>query len=256
MPLRTSCREGTPSRVELWTADRVAAVSFYGRLFGWEFEDRPGGSVALGQDGVVAGITVAPDGASAWRTYLAVDDLDAAAARVGAAGGALLAPPPGAASTVTGADGAGRAALATDASGVTVGLWQAGPEAGATVVNEPGAYTWSELMTADRDAALRFYQDVFGLTTRTVDLAGTPFTGLVAGDDMIGGIIPPPREGVESRWIVYFAVTDVAAVTARAAELGATVVHGPVDTPVGPLAALRDPQGAAFSVWAVNGATG
>ena len=110
-------------------------------------------------------------------------------------------------------------------------------------------------MTAGRDTALPFYQRVAGLTARTVDLDGSPFTGFVAGEQMIGGIIPPQREGAVHRWIVYFAVTDAAEAAERAGELGGTVVRGPVVTPVGPVAALLDPQGGAFSVWEFSGTT-
>ena len=119
----------------------------------------------------------------------------------------------------------------------------------------PGAFIWSELMTAGHDAALPFYERVAGLTARTVDLDGSPFTGFVAAEQMIGGVIPPQREGAAHRWIVYFAVTDAAGAAERVRELGGTVVPGPVVTPVGPIAALLDPQGGAFSVWEFSGPT-
>jgi predicted enzyme related to lactoylglutathione lyase len=41
MPGRTAYDEGTPNRVELRTPEPEAARSFYGRLFGWSFDDRP-----------------------------------------------------------------------------------------------------------------------------------------------------------------------------------------------------------------------
>ncbi|MFF5019887.1 VOC family protein [Streptomyces sp. NPDC001165] len=256
MPRRTSYRHGAPNWVDLHTTDLDAAKSYYGRLFGWTFNDVPTAqgpaySLCTMNGGVVAGIaaqppeTAAQSRQSTWRTYLAVDDVDAAAAKVEAAGGNLLVPP-------LDATEAGRTAFASDPTGVTVGLWQAKARIGATIVNEPGAYTWSELMTDDRDTALAFYKDVFGLTAKTVDMAGSPFTGLIVGEDMVGGIIPPQREGVEHRWIAYFAVANAYESAERAERLGGMVVHGPLDTPVGPLAALRDPQGAAFSIWAFN----
>jgi uncharacterized protein len=48
---------------------------------------------------------------------------------------------------------------------------------------------------------------------------------------------------------------DAAEAAERADELGGTVVRGPVVTPVGPVAALLDPQGGAFSVWEFSGTT-
>jgi predicted enzyme related to lactoylglutathione lyase len=50
-------------------------------------------------------------------------------------------------------------------------------------------------------------------------------------------------------WGVYFAVADCDATVAKALELGATVLNEPMDVPeTGRMAALADPQGAAFSV--------
>lgn len=259
MPRRLSYRQGTPNWVELLTTDPEGARSFYGRLFHWEFEERPmyGGSacsVAVMNDGVVAALvspapgTATQETSATWRTYLAVDDVDATATGFEAAGGRLLTPPVDALES-------GRVAFGEDVTGVGVGLWQAKDHIGATVVNEPGAFIWSELMTSRTEAAAAFYEQVFGLTTTTVDLAGTPFTGFTVGGEMIGGLIPPQREGVQPRWIVYFCVADVDEAVERVGKLGGAVVHGPIDTPVGPLAALRDPQGAAFSIWAFNGET-
>jgi predicted enzyme related to lactoylglutathione lyase len=250
MPGRTAYDEGTPNWVELRTPEPEAARSFYGRLFGWTFGERPTSheARAVKNGGFVAAIASGPDAPATWNTYLNVADVDAAAARVEQGGGTLLTPPQD-------AGGEARVAFAADPAGATFGLWQAGAHIGATVVNEEGAFIWSELMTAGRDLALPFYERVAGLTARTVDLDGSPFTGFVAGEQMIGGIIPPQREGAVHRWIVYFAVTDAAEVAERAGELGGTVVRGPVVTPVGPIAALLDPQGGAFSVWEFSGTT-
>jgi predicted enzyme related to lactoylglutathione lyase len=56
-------------------------------------------------------------------------------------------------------------------------------------------------------------------------------------------------ESVPNRWNVYFATDDITATARHATDLGATVTAGPVDTPIGPMAGIRDPQGALFSVW-------
>ena len=41
MPKRTAYAQGTPSWVDLQTTDTDAAKSFYGGLFGWQFDDQP-----------------------------------------------------------------------------------------------------------------------------------------------------------------------------------------------------------------------
>jgi predicted enzyme related to lactoylglutathione lyase len=132
MPRRTSYDEGAPSLVELRTPEPEAARSFYGRLFGWTYDERttPGETWAIKNHGFVAAIAPGPAPAT-WNTYLNVADIDAAAARIEPNGGRLPTPP----QVVT---GEGRMASATDPTGATFGLWQAAGHIGATVVNEEG----------------------------------------------------------------------------------------------------------------------
>ena len=65
--------------------------------------------------------------------------------------------------------------------------------------------------------------------------------------------MPPPMEGIPNHWHVYFAVEDIDAALAKARDLGANVVNGPMPTPIGPMATLSDPQGAMFSLFAPSG---
>ncbi|SDY03262.1 hypothetical protein SAMN05421504_104280 [Amycolatopsis xylanica] len=249
MPHRTSYLQGTPSWVDLATTDQDAAKTFYGELFGWEFDDQkmPDGAVysmAVLNGGVVAAIAAQPQPGvpPLWNTYLTVDDVDAAAARVEAAGGKLVMPP-------FDVLDAGRMCFATDPSGAAVGLWQANQHIGATVVNEPGALIWNELIT-DNEAALSFYDQVFGSTWEAGDIGGdTPYVALVVGGERIAGTVHPRVPGTPNHWHVYFAVADAAAAAERVTALGGTVLNGPFDTPIGPMAQLRDPQGGIFSIF-------
>jgi predicted enzyme related to lactoylglutathione lyase len=102
----------------------------------------------------VAGIG---SGSSAtWNTYVSVDDVDAVARSVAAAGGSVVAQP----FDVNG--GAGRAASCADPEGATFRLWQPRDRPGAQVVNSPGAWNFSHLRTDQPDQARAFYADVFG----------------------------------------------------------------------------------------------
>ncbi len=56
-----------------------------------------------------------------------------------------------------------------------------------------------------------------------------------------------PREGGPARWSVTFAVDDVDAITARARELGGSVLAEPQDAPWVRFAVLADPAGASFT---------
>ena len=103
MPKKTEYAQGTPDWVDLQTTDQAAAKSFYASLFGWSYDDRPMGPDAVYSMATLNGDTVAaiapmppglPDGIPPmWNTYIAVDDVDAAVARVQPAGGQVLMPP-------------------------------------------------------------------------------------------------------------------------------------------------------------------
>ncbi|NMM16577.1 MAG: VOC family protein [Cellulomonas sp.] len=241
--------EGTPAWVDLMVPDRHVAQAFYGPLLGWEFDEgrpetgyystaRRGGRAAAGVGELM------PGSRAGWTTYLAVDDVDATAKRVTAAGGTLLAEPMDVMDL-------GRMAVLADPTGAIVGLWQSGLHTGADVVNEPGAQIWNELMTRDFAAAKKFYGAVFpytfgdmsgpGFTYATLDLDGRP----VGGIGELGAETPADEQPA---WSTYFAVSDTDAATARAVELGGQVVSPPADSPYGRLAVLRGPSGETFAL--------
>jgi uncharacterized protein len=251
MPVRTSYAQGTPNWVDLQTTDQPAAKAFYAGLFGWTYDDQPMGEGAvysmakLGDQDVAAIAPQSPELQAAgapptWNTYIAVDSVDDAAAKVEAAGGQVAMQPFDVAD-------AGRMAFVLDPSGAAVALWQANQHIGASLVNESGTLTWNELITTD-PAAVKFYEQVLGVTTSTMDMGTGEYTLFHVGDQMVGGGTPPPMEGVPNHWHVYFAVDDADATAAKATELGGSVVVAPFDSPVGRMAVLADPQGAVFSI--------
>jgi len=257
MPQRTSYAQGTPNWVDLQTTDQDAAKSFYGKLFDWSFDDQamPGGAVysmAVKNGAVVAAIAPQSPEMQAqgvppmWNTYIAVDDVDAATSRARAAGGQVAMEP-------FDVMEAGRMSFVIDPTGAAIGLWQAKGHIGATLVNEPGTVIWNELLTDNGEAATTFYGEVVGLSAEATDMGAGPYTLLKVGDDMVGGSMPPPMEGVPNHWHVYFAVENIDDAVAEATGLGASVVNGPFQTPIGPMATLRDPQGAYFSLFAPSG---
>src|SRR6266699_529248 len=217
MPTRTSYAQGTPNWVDLQTSDQDAAKAFYAGLFGWTYDAPP-----------------------MWNTYLAVDSVDEAAAKVEAAGGKVGMAP-------FDVMDAGRMAFVLDPSGAAVALWQANQHIGATLVNEPGTVTWNELITTD-PGVVSFYADVVGLTTSTMDMGTGPYTLFEVDGQMVGGTVAPQMPGVPNHWHVYFAVADADAAAATAVETGGTVMVAPFDSPVGRIAVLGDPQGAVFSI--------
>ena len=252
MPARESYAQGTPSWVDLQTTDQAAAKAFYGGVFGWTYDDQPMDagavySIAKIGDGQVAAIAPqSPELKAAgappmWNTYLAVDSVDDATAKVGPAGGTVAMEP-------FDVMDAGRMSFVLDPSGAPVALWQANQHIGASLVNEPGTVTWNELIT-DSPAAVPFYEQVLGVTTTTMEMGEDKYTMFQVGGKEVAGSMPPQMAGVPNHWQVYFAVADADAAAAKIKQLGGSVMVEPFDTPIGKMAVVADPQGAVFSLF-------
>ena len=113
-----------------------------------------------------------------------------------------------------------------------------------------GAFSWSELMTTDIEAAKAFYANLFGWTLEDMPMEGMTYTVIKAGDKEVGGMMatPPEAEGSPPMWGTYVTVDDVDSIAQGALELGAPVVVEPRDIPeVGRFCVIRDPQGAFIS---------
>ena len=110
---------------ELLTNDTDACKGFYSALFGWEYKESEAGGpdyTELHQAGSPNGfggmMKMGPEfgGAPAhWMSYVAVDDVDAAAAQAQASGGAVFMPP-------TDILNVGRFAIIEDPSGAKLSI--------------------------------------------------------------------------------------------------------------------------------------
>ena len=229
---------GTFCWVDLGGADPVKARRFYGGLLGWDFEDvgpEGGDPYTLARlDGkIVAGMHAHPgqDVAPHWDSYIAVDDVDAALARVRELGGEV-------AVEAFDIPGTARGAVIADPSGARVGLWQAQGFSGAEVVNETGTWTWSDLLTRETDAASEFFEGLFGWKTeRVVDI----YASFTMGELLIGGMRTiAPEETTPPSWMPYFVVQDADIATSRVAELGGGVLIPPTVVPAGRFVVIHD----------------
>ena len=114
-----------------------------------------------------------------------------------------------------------------------------------------GAFSWSELMTTDPQAAADFYARLFGWKVETMDMGTGPYRVVKAGDTSVGGIMgmPPGEQAPPSAWGCYVTVDNVDETVRQCTALGGKVCVGPMDIPtVGRFAVLQDPQGAVINV--------
>ncbi|WP_231938625.1 VOC family protein [Arthrobacter sp. B6] len=264
---RRSYPAGVPCWVDTQQPDVEAAMRFYGGVLGWEFEETPsaGGThryvIATLNGQEAAAITGPGTGVAAWNTYVSVDEAEAAVRHLLSAGATVKSAP-----ADTGP--AGVQAVLADPEGVEFRIWQARERLGAQAVNRPGGWNFSDLHTADTEAAIAFYTKAFdwqfdhldyGIMIRrpgygdhleaTVDpnirarqagdLAPRGFEDAVA---WIASTMP----GELPQWHVTFTVADRDRAVEDAVRLGAAVL-GQDDTEWTRTALIRDPGGAVFT---------
>lgn len=272
MPERHGYIPGVPCFVDTNQPDPDAAATFYSGLFGWDVEnvmpEGADGSYLMGRTrgGDIAGVGSIPEGAppvAMWNTYIWVDSADETAAKARNAGGTVLAEP-------FDVEDFGRMAVLSDPEGAVFNVWQPKNHLGSGIVNEHGSVNFNGLATRDVDSAKTFYKSVFGW-----DLLPLPSGSMWAlpgyGDhleestpglreqmgqmdapdgfiDVVAAVEPIAPDDTETpaHWTVTFAVDDADSSAARARDLGAEVLLGPVDAPWTRMAVIRDPQGATF----------
>jgi predicted enzyme related to lactoylglutathione lyase len=269
---------GVPCWVDVVQSDVDATMAFYADLFGWSYEIRtPEGAPSRYAYARVDGMTVGGLGGppesdaerGGWTTYVSVDSADETVAAVEANGGRVLLAP-------VDIPRSGRPAMCADPTGAVFGIWEPGELHGAQLVNAPGSWNFSELVTSELGAAEAFYGAVFGWELDQLDMGD----GLKAGmwrlpgygeflaqsdpeirerqaqehvppgfADAVALLYPPPdASSTTPYWNVTFAVADADAAFARATGLGATVVVSPFDTEYTRMSTVRDPQGAVLSL--------
>lgn len=248
MGKRTEHPVGAFSWVDLTTSDGAGAKSFYGGLFGWQFEDNeiPAGGVysmcQLDGDNVAALSPATGDHPPHWNNYVTVTSADETASKAKELGASLVAEP-------FDVMEAGRMALFQDPTGAGLCVWEPRDAIGAGRVNEPGCLTWNELHTPDPPKAVEFYSSLFGWSGEEMDTGegNPPYTVIRNGERSNGGVMPA-QPGEPPHWLPYFATESRDAAAAKANELGGKDWVR-MDMQQGKIAVLSDPQGAPFAVF-------
>jgi predicted enzyme related to lactoylglutathione lyase len=126
----------------------------------------------------------------------------------------------------------------------------------------PGTFCWVELGTTDGEAAKKFYTGLFDWDFTDNPIGpGMVYTMLKLSGKDVGALYKMPPEmtaqGIPPHWLSYVSVTNVDESTAKAKELGATVMKDPFDvSDVGRMSVIQDPTGAVFALWQAGTHTG
>ncbi|MBV8215708.1 MAG: VOC family protein [Verrucomicrobia bacterium] len=125
-----------------------------------------------------------------------------------------------------------------------------------------GTFCWAELSTNDQQAAKAFYSKIFGWTPDDLPIGPDQFYTMFQLEQRVVGatctLSQDQREhGVPPHWMLYVAVEDADATTAKAESLGARTLAEPFDVfDAGRMAVIQDPTGAIFSIWQAKSSIG
>jgi predicted enzyme related to lactoylglutathione lyase len=224
--------------------DPKKAEGFYTELFGWGTEvfKAPGMDYAMISSGgqTHGGFGQAQEGAPPphWLCHIGVENVDETIEKAKSAGGKVTAGP-------FDMEDVGRMAILTDPQGAFVSVYQSFGEGSESA----GVFVWDELGTTDADGAQRFYETVFGWTTKDMGEEYGGYRIFHRGEEQVGGLMKNPDPSIPPYWNPYVGVEDTDATCEKAIELGAKAIVEPMDIPgIGRFAIIQDPQGAVFGI--------
>ncbi|WP_010183345.1 VOC family protein [Sphingomonas sp. PAMC 26605] len=247
---------GTPIWYELQSSDPAASKAFYDHVIGWTVEAEPAGGMDYRMidtgHGLVGGVMRLTDEMAAggakpgWLFYIGVDDVDASAAAITAAGGAVHMGP-------WSMPGVGRMAVVADPQGIPFYIMRGDSDEDSTAYERTGMgkCNWNELISPDQDAADTFYRSVFGWSYPDVMPMGPmgEYRFIAVGDQTFGATMRHGGEGPAPGWRFYFRAPDIVAAASRVAAAGGSVLMGPQDVPGGDrIIVASDPHGVVFGV--------
>ena len=113
----------------------------------------------------------------------------------------------------------------------------------------PDSFAWFDLVTDRPEVAQDFYGAVFGW--RFSDDPNSGAKVITGGNQLIGGLVRIDRGDTasSSRWQPVLTVADTQAAVKTSTGLGAHLVQGPVETPEGSFAVIRDNSRALLTLY-------
>ena len=104
-----------------------------------------------------------------------------------------------------------------------------------------------ELHTGDLQRASEFYARLCGWRPKRIDSGQACYLALELGGGVGGGIVE--CETRRPLWLPYVEVAEIASVTERARQLGASVLLEPREGPAGWRSVVAAPAGAQVAFW-------
>jgi predicted enzyme related to lactoylglutathione lyase len=223
---------------------------FYSAVCGWdaaESSEEFGGYFMFMNNGQPAAgaMPAPPEQPGGWTMYVQVDDVAAALDKVTSAGGMVIAGP------IPIAD-LGTMAVIADPSGCPFGLWSPDTFTGFALDGQVGSPIWFELYAKDYAGSQQFLSDVFGWTFDVVSDTDQFRYAMVSfdGEPKLGimDFSADMHASMPAYWNNYIRVANCDEAAAAVETNGGELLMSPMDSPHGRMAAVRDPDGAVFSL--------
>jgi predicted enzyme related to lactoylglutathione lyase len=242
---------------ELLTTDPKAAEAFYSKVFGWRMEPGKATDMAYTHINVgnypIGGIMELPAELKAhgvppnWSGYIGVDDVDATARKIVAAGGKVQRP-------AEDIPNVGRFAVVADPAGAVFLIFKGTGQDNMPArppMGTPGFVDWNELIGGEPDESFKFYSGLFGWTKGEAMNMGAMGTYQIFHIDGVpsGGMMKRKPDMPMACWIYYVAVDDIEAAHKRVLDSGGKIMFGPMEVPGGMwIVTAFDPQQAMFAM--------
>jgi len=237
--------------------DLPGSEKFYSEVVGWSLaantmNDQAYTLLAVGKTMVGGLMPIPADAAKSgarptWMGYISVDNVDAYARKLTAAGGTIFRDP-------TDIPNVGRFAVVGDPHDAGFVLFRPNgepPPGGPPAPGTPGTIGWHELQAGDLNSAFAFYSGLFGWTKSDAIAMGPMGAYQIFNIDDVqaGGMMTKTPQTPQPFWLYYINVEAIDAAAARATKAGGKICNGPLEVPGGQwIVQCLDPQGAMFAM--------
>ncbi|MDI4651864.1 MULTISPECIES: VOC family protein [Pseudoalteromonas] len=229
---------------DLITPNLAQSQTFYGSVFGWQFEAVNDSYTLASLDGkLIAGMAELDNkqNASHWLSLISSKDIAAVSEKTIAAGGKVLV-------SSTEIKGRGTIAVLEDPQGAVFSLIN-------TVNGDPetqqtdNGWIWQEVWSDNPEQSKAFYQSLGNYSAQSKPLKNGNYSYLALNGTPAIGFVKKPDAEIGNTWVNYIKVADVDATLLKVTAAGGIVLMAPNDkVRSGSVAIIRDPAGAGIVI--------
>ena len=229
---------------DLITPNLAQSQTFYGSVFGWQFQAVNDSYTLASLDGkLIAGMAELDNkqNASHWLSLISSKDIAAVSEKTIKAGGKVLV-------SSTEIKGRGTIAVLEDPQGAVFSLIN-------TVNGDPethqtdNGWIWQEVWSDNPEQSKAFYQSLGNYSAQNKPLNNGNYSYLALNGKPAIGFVKKPDAEIGNTWVNYIKVADVDATLLKVTAAGGIVLMAPNDkVRSGSVAIIRDPAGAGIVI--------